>query len=177
MIRILLIMSVRERVMLAAFIAVCLLIWATKLSDRWTETSQELNLARREAQLQKTWLDNSAFFQAQLDRSMSRVEADRMLSPNQLSALVDSYAREHELRHELPNPTVTAGTVFSRATLRMNFRNISFHDLLRFHFFILEHHPYVALEGVAIIPNRADPRLLNARLRMSAIQIHETTVN
>lgn len=174
MIRILLNMSARERLMLGALVTVCLLIWTSRFSDRWSETEQALNTARREAEIQRTWLGNSAFLETQLGQSMSRVDTGRMLSANGLTALVDAYAREHDLRHELSSPTVTPGVVYSQATLRMNFRNLSLHDLLRFHFHLLDRHPYVALEGVAILPNRADPRLLNVRLRLSAIQIHET---
>jgi hypothetical protein len=172
MIRILKQISARERIMLAAFIIICLLVWGSMLWDRWDATGLRLDAAQRETRIQETWLGNESFLQTQLDRSLARFEMNKMLSEAGLTALVDRYSRENDLRHDLSQASVESGRLFTTATLRVNFRNATLDELARFYLFLENQFPYVTLEGVALVPNRADLRLLNARMRLSAIQIH-----
>lgn len=173
MIKLLLKISPRERIMLGALAIVGLLIWGSNLLDRWDTTSQARDAAQREARTQATWLGNEGFLRRQLEQTMERLDASKMLSEAGLIALVDGYARENQIRHELVSPTVTTGKVYDQTSLRVTLRNVSMEQLLNFHLFILERNPYVSMEAIALLPNRADPRLINARLRLESIYIHE----
>jgi hypothetical protein len=171
MIQILQSISTRERVMLSAFLFVCLLIWGSSLLSRWDETGDALKDARRSLAEQKIWLDNAPLFQAQLDNALDRLDPAEMLEANELTAFVDSYAREHKLKHELSAPAVKAGEVYSQSSIRVSFRNITLEQLIQFQIAAQAKHPYIAVEALALVANRADPRLLNARLNLSSMVV------
>lgn len=172
MIKLLLRISPRERAMLGALAVVGMLIWGSNLLDRWGTTAQAREAAVRETRTQTTWLGNEAFLRRQLDRTLERLDPSKMLSEDALIGLVDGYAREQQIQHELVSPSVAAGKIFDQTSLRINLRNVSVEQLLNFHLFILERHPYISMEAIALLPNRADPRLLNARIRLESILIH-----
>ncbi|MBC2596158.1 hypothetical protein H5P28_17965 [Ruficoccus amylovorans] len=177
MIRILQSISARERLMLAAFIAVCILIWASSLSRRWDESGKVLYEARKEVKQQEIWLKSSPLFQAQLEQATTRLDREQMLDGSGLTAFVDAYSREHQLKHQLTSPQVVSGKVYTRSTVQVTFRNISLADLIGLQLALDEKRPYIAVEKLALSSNRADPRLLNARLSLTALYVNPPAQN
>ena len=163
--------SKRERVMLGALVVVCLLIWASVLATRWEASAAQLREARKTVTQQKVWLDSAPLFQAQFDQSMAKLDPEAMLDGTALSAFVDSYAREHKLKHEMTTPSVKSGKLYARATMRVTLRNISLEELIRLQIALDAKRPYIAVKAVALTANRADPRLLNARLNLTSLTI------
>jgi hypothetical protein len=171
MIRILQSISTRERVMLTAFVVVALLIWASLLSGRWETNGNDLREARREVAQQQIWIDSAALFQAQLDQTLTQLDSTRMLDGSDLTAFVDTYAREKMLTHEMSSPQVQRGNLFTQTSLRITFRNISLEELIQFQLAVDQRRPYLTVEAIALAANRADPRLINARLNLNAILV------
>jgi hypothetical protein len=151
---------------------VCLLIWLSTLASRWEESGEQLRDAQKTVRQQKIWLDSSPLFQAQFDQSMSRLDVNQMLGGTELSTFIDSYAREHKLNYELTTPAVNSGKLYSKASMRITLRNISLEDLIKFQIELDAKRPYIAVEAIALVANRSDPRLLNARLNLSSLAIH-----
>jgi len=164
--------SIRERVMLGALVVICLLIWASILSSRWEESAETLANARKTVKQQKVWLDSEPLFQAQLDQSLALLDPDAMLDGTALSAYIDSYAREHKLKHEMTTPAIQSSKLYSSASMRVTLRNITLDELIRFQIELDAKRPYIAVEAIALAANRADPRLLNARLNLTSLTIH-----
>lgn len=173
MIEILQRISERERILLVALIIVGFLIWGSNLQERWTNTSAQVDTLERTTRSQTVWLENEGFLRSQFRSALGRLDQDKMMDDSQLIGLIDTYARQNELRHELSTPNTSPGEVFSTSNLRVTFRNITMDDLLKFYLFTLSHHPYMSLEGVAIVPNRADMRLLTARFRIDSFKISD----
>lgn len=161
----------RERLMLFAFIVVCLLIWASSLARRWESSGEILAEARSAVEQQAIWLQSEPLFQAQLEETLARLDAERMRDGNELTAFIDSYAREHDLKHELSAPRVTRGKVSSRATVTVTLRNASLEALIALQLALDAERPYIAVEGLALSANRADPRLFNARLTLTSLVV------
>lgn len=172
MIKMLQSISVRERVMLGAFIIVMLLIWGSSLLDRWETTGDELSDVRKEVKQQKIWIDSEPMFQAQLNDTMAGLDTVEMMDANELTAFVDSYAREHQLKHEMSNPTVKSGKIYTRSTIRVTLRNISLKSLIEFQLQVNAKQPYISMDALALAANRADPRLLNARISLTALMVN-----
>lgn len=164
--------SGRERLLLGSLLSVCLLLWGSFILRRWTQTSETLSEAKNKAEAQEIWLENEPIIRARLEKAVQNLDSERMLETRELIALVDGYARKHRLRHELSTPTVTSGKLLSRATLRVTLRDTTLEELIRLQLFLADQRPYVALDGIALTANRADPRLLDARLQLTAITIH-----
>ncbi len=172
MIKMLQSISTRERVMLGAFIIVCLLIWGSSLLDRWETSADELREARKTVKQQQIWIDSEPMFQKQLDTTMSGLDASQMLDATELTAFVDSYAREKKLKHEMSNPQINSGKLYTRSSIRITFRNISLQELVQFQLEVNARQPYIAMDGLALAANRADPRLLNARISLTALRVN-----
>lgn len=166
-------MSRREQIMLSALLMVGALIWISSLWDRWDSVHSGLQTAQREASLQQVWLRNEPFLRQQLRQTLETINSSDTLSETALIALVDTYSRQRGLTQEISNPVVTRGEIYSRTELRLTFRNMPMEELVRFHLFLEDRHPYVSLEGIALTPNRADMRLLNVRMRLSALRIND----
>jgi len=171
MIRILQSVSRRERVMLSAFLTVMLLLWGSSLWSRWNQSSENLRQAKQILQQQNVWIDNAPIFEGQMRNVMNQIDRSKMLNANELTGFIDSYARDKNLRHELGTPSVGAGTVFRKTTLRVTFRNVELQQLIELHLALNQQRPYIAVEALALTANRADPRLLNARLQLSSIEV------
>ncbi|MDQ8193704.1 hypothetical protein QEH59_04675 [Coraliomargarita sp. SDUM461004] len=174
MIRILQNISSRERTMLAAVIFVCLLIWLSSLASRWDLSKQTLQDANKQIRQQKVWLENAPLFQAQFDQNMSRFDTKQMLGGTELSTFIDSYARKNKLKYEMTPPAVKSGKLYSKASMRVSLSNISLEDLIKLQIELDSKRPYIAVETIALVANRSDPRLLNARLNLTSLSIHST---
>ncbi len=175
MIRIIQSLSVRERVMLFAFLVVCLLIWASSLSKRWEASGEVLREARKEVKQQEIWLKSEPLFQAQLEQTLSRLDTEKMLNGRELTAFVDSYARDHQLKHDIGALKTKDGPVYSRSSITVSFRNISLESLVAFQLELEKQRPYIAMEGLAVSANRADPRLLNARISLTSLSVNPSS--
>jgi len=171
MIRILQSISTRERVMLTAFVVAALLIWVSLLFERWETTGRDLGEVRREVAQQQIWIDSADLFQTQLDQALTRLDADQMLDGSDLTAFVDTYARANKLTHEMGSPQIEQGNLFTQTSLRITFRNISLEELIQFQMEVDQRRPYLTVEAIALAANRADPRLINARLNLNAILV------
>lgn len=157
--------------MLAAFITVCLLIWASDLLDRWESVHKDLNGAKKELSLQRVWLKNLPQFEAKRDRVLAGMNSGDAYDASELVALIDSLARENKLNHTLSTPKTKAGKLFTRNTLSVGLRNIRLDQLLALETELRQRHPYIALDELTISVNKADQRLLNVRMNLSSFEI------
>jgi len=165
-------LSARERILLGSFLVVMLLIWGSSLLDRWDRSGETLREASNTVDQQKVWLENAGFLEEQFQSRSGGLDPGDMLDSSEVSALVDTYARDNELNYELGEPTVREGEVFTRAAIRATFRNIPLQKLIELHLLLQEKRPYLAVEAIALASNRADPRLLNVRIDLASIEIH-----
>ena len=156
--------SARERAMLVALVLVGSMIWLSNLWRNWDRANRKLRKARAELAQQAVWLDNADRFQAELKQSLSKLDPQSTLDASALVALVDGLAREGKLKHELGSPVSEAGGAFVRHSLRISLQNVPLADLVAFERRVRVHYPYANLEALSLSANKADPRLLNARL-------------
>lgn len=164
-------MSLRERIMLAAFIIVCLLIWASELLNRWDTVHKDLSGARKELSLQRVWLKNLPQFEAKRDQVLAGMNSGEAYDAGELVALIDSLSREKKLNHTLSTPKTKSGKLFTRNTLSVGLRNINLGQLLALETELRQRHPYIALDEMTVSVNKADQRLLNVRMDISSFEI------
>lgn len=171
MIQILTNISGRERLLLGSFLTVMLLLWASSLLARWDATSEVLSEARKEIRQQNVWLESADLFEEKLRTVLDRVDPEEMMDGAGLSAFVDSFARENDLRYEIGTPSVEESAIFTRASLRATFRNIPLEKLVELQLLLRAKRPYLTAESIALAANRADPRLINARVVLSSFLV------
>lgn len=164
-------LSARERTMLGSFLVVMILLWGSTLMARWDKTSAILAEARKEIRQQDVWIENSTLFEEKLQSVLDQVDPAKMMDGAALSAFVDSFARTNDLRYEITAPSSKQSSIFTESSLRATFRNISLEKLVELQLLLRSNRPYLAAESIALVANRADPRLINARLSLSAILV------
>ncbi len=169
-------LNTRERIMLIAFIGVCLAFWWSEWSKGWSAVGEDLRSVREELSVQEVWLAGDAQFRQQLRTLLDQVRVENTLNASELAALVDGMARKENLRHDLTNPETREEGMLRRHSLALSIRNAPLDKLIVLVETIRDAHPYLSLDHISIHANRADPRLLNARLSISALQPRQATV-
>lgn len=163
--------SPRERVLLAALVLVGSMIWLSSLWRNWESVSVQYRKVKLELDRQSVWLENADRFEHDLEDSLAQLDPDRTYNDAELIALIDSLAREHKVSHDLGAPTTIEGEAFLRHTLKVSIKNAPLPTLIAFERNLSSRYPYATVEDFSISANKADPRLLNARLTISACQL------
>ncbi|MDF7799165.1 hypothetical protein P4C99_06795 [Pontiellaceae bacterium B1224] len=163
--------SSRERIMLAALVLVGSMIWLSSLWRNWESVSVRYRKVKLELDQQSVWLDNADRFENELEDSLDQLDPDKTYNDAELIALIDSLAREHKVSHDLGTPTTIEGELFLQHTLKVSVKNVPLPRLIDFERSLATRYPYASLEDFSISANKADPRLLNARLTISAYQL------
>lgn len=163
-------MSSRERFMLSILIIVGLLIWASHLWRLHDALSTVRTETESEWEQQEAWLRNALQIEQDLEAEMERIDTAATLDSAGLVAAMDELARARELAYELGTPATSEEDLFRWHTLRVGVRNARLPDLILLDRSLRGRYPYLALEEFTITANRADPRLLGARLTVSAYQ-------
>ena len=165
--------STRERTMLASLVLIGFMIWLSALWRNWEIVSIQHRKARHELDKQAVWLNDAARFERELGETLSRLDPESTLNADALVALIDGMARNGKLKHDLGTPGTVERKVFLQHTLRVGIKNVPLTRLIDFERSLRTNHPYAALEDFSITANRADPRLLNARLTVTSYELKQ----
>lgn len=163
--------SLRERTMLAALIVVGFLIWFSSLLKNWDEVTNRHRRAKNELSQQGVWLADAERFEQELSDALDQLDTDKTLDASELVALIDELSRSCSLKHDLGTPVTSERELFLQHTLKVVIKNAPLRKLIEFEQGLSTNHPYATLEEFSIHANKADPRLLNARLTISAYQL------
>jgi Tfp pilus assembly protein PilO len=163
--------SGREQAMLGALVLVGFMIWGSVLLGKWETLSAKHKQVRREFDKQAIWLADADRFEQQLEERLAALDAAQTYNAEGLVGLVDELARQGGLTHDLGTPTTRAQNVFVKHSLKVGVKNARLEKLINFERALREVYPYVAFEDVSLSANKADPRLLNARLTLASYQL------
>lgn len=163
--------SARERTMLAALVLVGFMIWLSGLWRRWEAVSLLHRKAKVELGQQAVWLDNADLFKQQLEETLAELDPESTFDGAELVALIDGLAREGGVKHDLGSSTAVEQELFLQHTLKVGIKNAPMERLIGFERALSGHYPYAALEDFSITANKSDPRLLNARMTITAYEL------
>ena len=161
--------SVRERVLMTAFLLIAAVSWGTSLLGRiqnlqsdWKATSQELSDQLASFGNKSQVEERAKKFTAQLDPS-------RTLNAMQL------YAEVARLTQGLPAEMGSARTVgkttFALNSLQVTVRRTSLEPLLRFYKELSSKAPYLGIEQCSITSDRGAPGQITAVFRIYSVVV------
>ncbi len=156
--------STRERTMLAALVLVGFMIWLSALWRDWEAVGRRYRKAQQELGKQAAWLGDADRFGREMNETLSLIDPGSALDAAALVALVDGMARGDGLSLDLGTPETIGQELFLQHALRIGVKNAPLPKLIEFERGLRAHYPYAALDDFSITANKADPRLLNARL-------------
>lgn len=171
-------LSLRERILITAFIWVLVLAWLLGLLDSYGETSREFRNNKQTLSSFEQILEQSDMVEQMLREAREGLDSSRTFSGSQLVGHLDQLAREAGISSFDTNiPTTQETDLFSFHTVRLNIRNIQIEDLIAFDRQIKEDAPYIALTRFELVANRRDPRYLDAIFELASFELKEDALN
>ncbi len=163
--------SLRERVLLVAFLFVMLLIWALYLMGNLRATNQALNFSAQTLERQEIQLSRADEVQARLGEILANWDSSRTYSGTQLVGRIDEIARELFPRYDLSSATSQESEIFASHVVRLRIDNGNISELVAFNQRIQEENPYIVLSQFQIASRQRDPRQLDASFEITSIEL------
>jgi hypothetical protein len=161
----------REKLLLVAFVALGALLWFSSFSKRAARTLQAHRTLTNELAQQHEWLTNRDAIEAGAVQAVKNLDPARTLDDTRLVGDLSALARENKLRFTNDTPQTEQTGQFAIHTVQITLQRASYEDLRHFYEAIVRRSPYMGIEQVSFIADRANPALLNAALRVSSVEI------
>jgi hypothetical protein len=161
----------REKVLVLLMLVVALVIWASIFAERFGAVMDERErLNRAHAEL-KVYLDNRDIIRERAQEGIQKLDPRRTLDNTALFREIAALARKHGLNPAVDPARTEPGEVFSYHTVSLSVSEADLAALVSFTSELQGRAPYMALEQVALT-SRPNPMLLDARFRISAVQLN-----
>lgn len=164
-------LSLRERVLLVAFLATILLIWALFLLGGLRTNTAGLRQAGQRLEVQSLQLARADDVQLMLDSALANLDSGRTYSATQLVGKIDEVARELGVRYDLSTPNTQDSDIFATHVVRLRIDNGNLSDLIGFNDVIQQENPYIVLNQFQMAARQNDPRLIDASFEISSIEL------
>lgn len=166
-------MSQREKVLLAGFLWVMVLIWLSLYFGRMSDLRSGLKEVGSTLDYQQIWIDGEDGIAERLVDALKALDPKKTYTKNRFIGKVDGIARGVGGNYNVSNPRTTEGDVFNEHGLTVQFRDATMGNLIAFDKAMDAEIPYMAVKRVKITPNRRDPNLLGAQFDIIAIELQE----
>ena len=168
--------SLRERALLAAFLWLCVLVWAASALTDFHDTKGSLAKVSRDLQQQDLWFDKKEQTESELAEVLNRLDATKTYASFQLVGKLDAIARRSKMSFDISSPSTKTGDTFDIHTVRIQFKKAGIAELISFDEEVRRESPYLGFERVQLVANKSDPRLLNAQFVVSSFESKEETL-
>jgi hypothetical protein len=166
----------RERIMLAALLAILALGWLSNYSTQVGRFLARHKSITSDLADQSQWLANRAAIEDSARRAASRLDASRTLDATRLLAEMSAMAREAGLQNTSGGESQdVGGGQFTVHTLEFNLLKADWNSLKAFYVAVQQRSPYIGIEQFSIQADHANPALLNVSLRVSSVEIAHGT--
>jgi hypothetical protein len=160
--------SLRERLLLLAFLLIGVVWWGSDLVVRTRLLVAAWNSAKGDAEVQRLWLEQEPAVAARTAQVAGRLDAARTLNATQAFATVSQLTAG--LPVELGAQRTDRTDNFSLHSLQVTFRRADMAGLLRFYEGISARAPYLGIDQCTISADRSTPGLVNAVFRVYALE-------
>ena len=164
--------STREKWMLHSLVFVLILIWFSFVNNRYSEKSRLLKEVKQELIVQNVWIQNSEKINAKLDQALSSFESSKSLNSAGLTAFVDTIVRDLKLEHDLNTEDSSMQKVYNKHTVTIRIQDTQLMQLLLLESEIAQQYPTINMETIAITPNKANPNILNAAMKINTYELN-----
>jgi len=161
----------REKVLLALFIALGALMWASNFGKRATRDWRAVRGVTNELAEQREWLRNREAIEAASVQAVQNLDPSRTLDDTRLVGELNALAREHNLNFTNDTPQTQSSGQFSVHTVQITLQRADWEALRRFYAAIARRSPYMGIEQFALRAEPSNPSNLTASLRISSVEI------
>jgi len=165
-------LSLRERVLVTAFLWVMVLLWSHFAFRQLGETRRSFNDVGNRLAEQQIWLDRAGEIETNLAGARGRLDPARTFSAVRLVGKVDALARTLPgLTFSVSSPTTERSEIFRVHSVRVELRRAGLADVANYLKAIHDESPYLGLERLQLSAYRPDPRQVDAVLEIGSFEL------
>lgn len=164
--------SRREKILALLFLGVMVVLWFSSLSTRVESVNRERKILMVEKKVQEEWLKDRQTIDADYQSSLTRLTEARLPNRNEFAGQIDAMLRKYQFGFRTDPPQTKVLKTISEHTVNVTIEKADYNTLREFTGEIKDQFPYVALEQLTLNPDRRNPALLDARLRLVAIEFN-----
>ena len=167
--------TVREKLLLFAFVVVAFAIWANALADRFAAWNTERKQTATQLETQQQWLDRADEFARGLERALQRVDPARTYSSTQLAGEIDALVRRAGLlpKADIAPVRTRKGEIFNDHNVRVRLNRISIAQLIEFNRLLKQNTPYINLQSIRISKDSRRPADLDVRFEINSFELKD----
>ena len=161
--------SIRERVLMSAFLLIAVALWGTSLLGRTRLLQTEWKTTSQDIAEQLDWLKNKA----QVENRTAKVTAQ--LDPTKTFNATQAFAEVNRLAQGMPvemGATRTERTEnFAMHSLQVTIRRTDLKQLIKFYLDLSQKAPYLGIDQCSLSLDRANPGQVNAVFRIYSVEV------
>lgn len=163
--------NLREKLLVLMMLVVGLVIWISFFAERAGVLMAERRSVNLLGEELGVYIDNRDLIRERAEAGIRNLEPSLTLNATRLSVDAGAMARENGLNPSIDSPRTEPGDVFSYHTIVMTVNEADLGALINFTNELQARAPYMALEQLSINA-RSNPMLLDARYRISAVELN-----
>jgi hypothetical protein len=160
--------SLRERVLMLAFLAIGVLWWGSALAGRVRANVLTWQSVARDAEVQRLWLAQAPGVNERTAQLAKQLDIGRTMNIAQAYAEVNRLAQGLPL--EIAAPRTDRTENFSLHSLQVTFRRVDMAGLLRFYEGVNARAPYLGIDQCTISADRSAPGMVTAVFRVYSVE-------
>ena len=164
--------SRREKVLALLFLAVIVILWFSNLSTRVESVTMQTKSLMANKKNQGQWLESRQMIDSDYQSSLTLLTEASLPSRNEFAGQIDAMLRKYQFGFRTDPPQTKVLNTISEHTVNVTIEKAGDSTLIEFTGEIKDQFPYVALEQLTLNPDRRNPALLDARLRLVAIEFN-----
>lgn len=162
--------SPRERFLFLLFVAGVAIVWLVSALERLQARRTEGRLVAGQLETQKFWLDQKAAIDARAAKVGTVFDRSRTLDATRLVGEVSALARASGLSVVTEAPRTQRTGQFAYHTVQVTFNRADLGALIKFYRALGQRAPYLALEEISLVANRANPAQIDARFTVFSVE-------
>lgn len=163
--------SLREKMLLAAFLWVLVFIWFVFSIDGIKTELSQWRMVTKVLTAQEQTLAMKDTVDAQLAESLQRFNPERTFDSASLVGRVDALARQNGVSHDISTPNTREGDQFEFHTMRVTLRNTPIEKWLAFESALRSESPYINVESVRMSADQRNPDLLDGQFIIKSFEL------
>ena len=165
--------SLREKLLLTAFIWVVVIISFLFALDATSKTWKNWKLWSNNLNEQKAWLSLAPTIEANLRESLTAFNPDRTFDSASLVGRIDALARQTGVNHDIANPRSQQGERFEFHTMRVTIRRTPMEKWIAFTNQLRAESPYINIESIRLNADSRSPDLLDGQFIIQSFELKD----
>jgi hypothetical protein len=163
----------REKFLLVFFVLAVAVLWGSRVWDNGRVVSTEVALASSNLENQALWLSRRETIEARARAAVANLDGSKTFNTLRLSAELSTLARQAGIDANMSSETLPVDETvqFRVHSLDVSLAKVPWDNLNQFYQELSKRAPYIIIESFSLSAVANQDTLLNARLRVSSVEI------